>query len=98
MVIGIYIGQTSRALKKRVKENNKAVSTLYKNSLLDQHHDMLHQQESILECVDIIQRSATDENKDTFFFFEEWHSVRETNSISEHISFTNIIGSPSSRH
>ena len=37
----VYIGQTSRALKSRVKEHAKAIATLDENSLLAKHH-MLH--------------------------------------------------------
>ena len=34
----VYIGQTSRALKTRVKEHTKAIATLDGNSLLAKHH------------------------------------------------------------
>ena len=34
----VYVGQTSRALKTRVKEHAKAIATLDKNSLLAKHH------------------------------------------------------------
>ena len=37
----VYIGQTSRALKSRVKEHTKAIAILGENSLLAKHH-MLH--------------------------------------------------------
>ena len=34
----IYIGQTARALKTRIKEHKRAIQTSDKNSLLAQHH------------------------------------------------------------
>jgi len=74
----VYIGQTSRALKTRVKMD--------KNSLLAEHH-LLYQHEIGLECVEVIDRSSNWKQK---LFLEAWHSVRDENLINEHISFPNI--------
>ena len=46
----VYVGQTSRALKTRVKEHAKAIATLDENSLLAKHH-VLHKHEIDLENV-----------------------------------------------
>ena len=54
----VYVGQTSRALKTRVKENTKAIETLDKNSLLAKHH-VFHGHQIDLENVEIIDRSST---------------------------------------
>mgnify|MGYP002260032081 CR=1 FL=1 len=52
----VYVGQTSRALKTRVKKHAKAIATLDENSLLAKHH-VLHNHEIDLENVEIIDRS-----------------------------------------
>ena len=53
----VYIGQTSRVLKTRVKEHAKAIETLDDNSLLTKHH-MLHSHQINLASVEIIDRSS----------------------------------------
>ena len=78
-----------RAKKTSVKEHAKAITTLDKNSLLAQHH-MLHQYEIDLEGDEIIDRSAKWKKKKKRLVLEAWHSVREVNSINEHITFPNI--------
>ena len=52
----VNIGQTSRALKTRVKEHAKATATLVENSLLAKHH-MLRSHRIDLESVEIVDRS-----------------------------------------
>ena len=53
----VYVGQTSCALKTRVKEHAKAIATLDKNSLLAKHH--MHNGYQIdLESVEIVDRSS----------------------------------------
>jgi len=78
----ICVWLTSRALKTRVKEHAKAIATLDKNSLLAQHH-VLHQHEIDLELVDIIDRTNKWKER---LFLEAWHSVRDANSINEHMN------------
>ena len=53
----VYVGQTSRALKTRVKEHIKALAKLDENSLLAKHH-MFHSHQIDLENVEIIDRSS----------------------------------------
>ena len=53
----VYIGQTSRALKTRVKEHAKAIATLDENSLLAKHH-MRHSHQIDLTSVEIVDRSS----------------------------------------
>ena len=59
------VGQTSRVLKTRVKENAKAIVTLDENFLLAKHH-MLHSHEIDLENVEIVDKSPTWQVKDSF--------------------------------
>ena len=54
----VYVGQTPRALKTRVKEHAKAIATLDENSLLAKHH-VLHNHKIDLENVEIVDRSPT---------------------------------------
>jgi len=82
----VYVGQTSRALKTRVKEHAKAIATLDKNSLLAKHH-VLHSHEIDLENVDIVDRSLTWRQR---LFLEAWHSVRDKNSINKHKALPNV--------
>ena len=82
----VYIGQTSRALKTRVKEHAKAIETLDDNSLLAKHH-MLHSHRINLASVEIIDRSSAWRQS---LILEAWHSVRDTNAINEHIALPNI--------
>jgi len=53
----VYIGQTSRALKTRVKEHTKAIATLDENSLLAKHH-MRYNHQIDLTNVEIVDRSS----------------------------------------
>ena len=82
----VYVGQTSRALKTRVKEHAKAIATLDKNSLLAKHH-MLHSHQIDLESVEIVDRSSTWRQR---LILEAWHSVQDRNSINEHIALPNV--------
>ncbi len=50
----VYVGEASRALKTRVKEHQKAIATLDKNSLLTKHH-MPNAHQIDLESVEIAQ-------------------------------------------
>ena len=77
----IYVGQTSRALKTRVKEHVKAIATLDKNSLLAKHH-ILNGQQIDLESVEIVDRSSAWRQR---LILEAWLSVRNRNTINEHI-------------
>ena len=59
------------------KKHAKAIATLDENSLLAKHH-MLHSHEIDLENVEIVDRSPM------------WHSVRDENSINEHIVLPSV--------
>ena len=82
----VFIGQTSRALKTRVKEHAKAIETLDENSLLAKHH-MLHSHGINLASVEIMDRSSAWRQR---LILEAWHSVRDTNAINEHIVLPNV--------
>jgi len=58
----VYVGQTSRALKTRMKEHAKAIATLDKNSLLAKHHMLNGHQidlENVENCRQIIGVETT---------------------------------------
>ncbi|XP_078343973.1 uncharacterized protein LOC144629608 [Oculina patagonica] len=82
----VYIGQTSRILKTRIKEHAKAITTMDRNSLLAEHH-LLNDHEIDLKNVDIIDRSSVWRQR---LFLEAWHSVRDGNAINEHVAFPNM--------
>ena len=82
----VYVGQTSRSLKTRMKEHAKAIATLDKNSLLAKHH-MLYNHQIDLENVKIVDRSSAWQQR---LILEAWHSVRDRNAINEHIALPNI--------
>ena len=69
-----------------MKEHAKAIATLDKNSLLAKHH-MLHSHQIDLENVKIVDRSSTWRQR---LILEAWHSVRDRNSINEHIALPNM--------
>ena len=85
----VYIRQTSRALKTRVKEHAKAIAALDENSLLAKHH-MRHSHQIDLASVEIVDRSSAWRQR---LILEAWHSVRDTNAINEHIAFPNVYNS-----
>ena len=68
----VFIGQTSRALKPRVKEHANAVATLDENSLLAKQH-MRHSNQIDLASVEIVDRSSAWRQR---LILEAWHSVR----------------------
>ena len=82
----VYVGQTSRALKTRVKEHAKAIATLDKNSSLAKHH-MLNGHQIDLESVEIVDRSLAWRQR---LILEAWHSVQNRNTINEHIALPNV--------
>ena len=82
----VYVGQTSRALKTRVKEHAKAIATLDENSLLAKHH-MLHSHEIDLENEEIVDRSPTWRQR---LILEPWHSMPDENSVNEHIALPSV--------
>ena len=69
-----------------MKEHAKAIETLDENSLLAKHR-MLHGHEIDLENVEIVDRSPTWRQR---LFLEAWHSVRDKNSINEHITLPSV--------
>ena len=83
----IYIRQTSRELKTRVKEHSKAIATLDKNSLLAQHHIRYNDQIDLMN-VEIVDRSSAWRQR---LFLEAWHSLRDTNTINEHIALPKLM-------
>ena len=82
----VYIGQTSRALKTRVKEHSKAIATLDENSLLAKHHMRYNHQIDLMN-VEIVDRSSAWRQR---LILEAWHSLRDTNAINEHIALPNV--------
>lgn len=82
----VYIGQTSRALKTRTKEHKRAVITGDKNSLLAQHCAQ-NSHEFDLDDVQIVDRCSQWSRR---LFLEAWHSMRDPNSINEHIQIPNM--------
>ena len=78
----VYIGQTLRALKSRVKEHAKAIAILDENSLLAKHH-MLHSHQIDLMSVEIVDKSSAWRQR---LILEAWHSVQNMNAINEHIA------------
>ena len=77
----VYIDQTARALKTRIREHSRAIAKLAKDSLLVQHH--LQTQHNIdLENVQIIDRC---EQWSQRLILEAWHSMCEPTSTNEHI-------------
>ena len=82
----VYVGQTSRALKTRVKELTKAIETLHKNASLAKHH-MLHNHQIDSESVEIVDRSLAWRRR---LILEAWHSMRDRNVFNEHITLPNI--------
>ena len=71
----VYVGQTSRALKTRMKEHTKAIATLDKNYFLAKHH-MLNGHQIDLNNVEIIDRSSVWKQR---LILEAWYSVRDRN-------------------
>ena len=74
----VYIGQTSRALKSRTREHKRAVFTGDKNFLhcAQTNHDFN------FDDVEIVDRCSQWSHR---MFLEAWHSIREPNSINEHV-------------
>ena len=85
----VYIGQTSCALKTRVKEHAKAIATLDENSLLAKYH-MRHRHQIDLASVQIVDRSSAWRQR---LILEAWHSVQDTHAINEHIALPNVYNS-----
>ena len=82
----VYIGQTSRSLKTRIKEHNHAIAKLDRNSLLAQHY--LQTKHNIdLDDVQIIDRC---EQWSQRLILEAWHSICEPTSINEHIVLPSV--------
>ena len=77
----VYIGQTSRALKSRTREHKRAVFTGDKNSLLAQHCAQTNHDFNF-DDVEIVDRCSQWSRR---LFLEAWHSIREPNSINEHV-------------
>ncbi len=67
----VYIGQTSRALKNRIKEHKRAINNLDENSQLACHH-LTTNHDINLEEVEIIDRC---EQWSQRLFLEAWHSA-----------------------
>ncbi|KAK3708849.1 hypothetical protein QZH41_016280 [Actinostola sp. cb2023] len=74
-----YIGQTSRALKTRIKEHIKAVFTLDRNSLLAKHHIETGHQFNF-EDARIIDREPQWGKR---LFLEAWHSIQASYSFED---------------
>lgn len=91
--VNIYIGQTSRALRSRTRGHKRAIFTGDKNSLLTNHW-IKNNHEFDLDDVKIIDRCFQRSKRS---FLEAWQSIRESNTINEHIYIPDIykaIGNP----
>ena len=89
----VYIGQTSRALRSRTREHKRAIFTGDKNSLLTQHC-VENNPDFDLDDVKVIDRCSQWGKR---LFLEAWHSIREPNSINEHVYIPDIykaLGNP----
>ena len=89
VIVFITFGQTSGALKTRVKEHTKVIAILDKKFLLAKHR-MLHNPQIDLESVKIVDRSSAWRQR---LFIEAWYSMRNivtANAINEHIALPNI--------
>lgn len=85
----VYIGQTSRSLKTRIREHSHAIAKSDKNSLLVQHH--LQTKHNIdLDDVKIIDRCDKWSQR---LILEAWHSMREPTSINERIILPSVFNS-----
>ena len=69
-----------------MKEHAKAIATLDKNSLLAKHH-MLSGHQIDLESIEIVDRSLAWRQR---LILEAWHSVRNRNTINEHIALPSV--------
>ena len=82
----LYIGQTSRALRSRTKEDKRAVLTCDKNSLLAQH-SMKNNHEFDFNNVKVIDRCPLWSCR---LFLEAWRSIREPNSLYDYVHIPDI--------
>ena len=82
----VYIGLTSRALKTSTKEHKTVVITGDKNFLLAQHCAQ-NSHEFDLDDVQIVDRRLQWSRE---LFLEVWHSIRDRNSINEHIQIPDM--------
>ena len=77
----VYIGQTSRALRSRIREHKRAVFTGEENSLLARHC-LQNKHEFDFDDVKIMDGYSQWSCR---LFLEAWHSISEPNSINDHI-------------
>ena len=82
----VYISQTSRALKTRVKQHTKAIATLNENSSLAKQQ-VPHRHQIDSESVEIVDRSSAWRQR---LILEAWHSMRDRNALNEHSKLPNI--------
>ncbi|XP_028418418.1 uncharacterized protein LOC114544426 [Dendronephthya gigantea] len=82
----VYIGQTERALRTRLKEHQRAIIKQDKNSKLAQHAT-LHKHSIDLKNPKIIDKANNYRQR---LFLEAWHSQRATNAGSDHIELPGI--------
>ena len=82
----VYVSQTSRALKTRVKEHTKAIAPLNENSSLAKQQ-VLHGHQIDSESVEIVDRSSAWRQR---LILEAWYSMRDRNALNEHSTLPNI--------
>ena len=82
----VYVSQTSRALKTRVKEHTKAIATLNENSSLAKQQ-VLHRHQIDSESVEIVDRSSAWRQR---LILEAWYSMRDRNALNERSTLPNI--------
>ena len=82
----VYIGQTARALKTKIRENSQGIARSDKDSLLVEHH--LQTQHNIdLDNVQIIDRS---EQWSQRLILEAWHSMCEPTITNKHTALPSV--------
>ena len=81
-----YIGQTERALQTRIKEHQRAIHKLDKNSKIVQHIN-LHNHIMDFENVKVLD---TAHNYHQRLFLEAWHSQRTPSSGNDHIDLPDV--------
>ena len=82
----VYIGQTARALKTKIRENSQGIARSDKDSPLVEHH--LQTQHNIdLDNVQIIDRC---EQWSQRLILEAWHSMCEPTITNKHTALPSV--------
>jgi hypothetical protein len=76
----VYVGQTDRALKTRIKEHKNAVKNDDEYSKIAQHTNT-HLNRMDFENTKVVDREP---DHDKRLFLEAWHSLRQANAGNDH--------------